>query len=189
MKKFCKKCGEETERNKAGSCKACACIASNKWYYQNLERAKASQKNYVEQNREKLKVYIAQYKKNNRERINALNKNWANKNKEKVSEANKKWGSKNVERLRVIVRNRRARLRTTGTLSLDIAVKLFKLQKGKCACCGEPLGKDYHLDHIMPIALGGENVDKNIQLLRSRCNLQKNAMHPVDFMQNRGFLL
>lgn len=189
MKKFCKKCEEETERNKAGVCKPCACVASNKWYYENMEKAKVSQKNYVEQNRKKLKLYLVQYKKNNRDRINELNKNWAEKNKDKVSLSNKKWCSKNNEKLRVIVRNRRAKLRTTGTLSVDIAAKLFKLQKGKCACCGEPLGSDYHLDHIMPIALGGENVDKNIQLLRARCNMQKQATHPVDFMQRRGFLL
>lgn len=45
------------------------------------------------------------------------------------------------------------------------------------------------MDHILPLALGGTNVDENIQLLRKRCNLQKCAMHPVDFMQSKGRLL
>lgn len=35
----------------------------------------------------------------------------------------------------------------------------------------------------------GTNTDDNIQLLRKLCNLQKSAKHPVDFMQQRGFLL
>jgi 5-methylcytosine-specific restriction endonuclease McrA len=52
-----------------------------------------------------------------------------------------------------------------------------------------PLGDNYHIDHIMPLALGGSNTDDNIQLLRQRCNNQKCAKHPVDFMQSRGFLL
>lgn len=56
-------------------------------------------------------------------------------------------------------------------------------------CCGLPLGDNYHIDHIMPLALGGSNTDDNIQLLRQRCNNQKCAKHPVDFMQSRGFLL
>ena len=46
-----------------------------------------------------------------------------------------------------------------------------------------------HLDHIMPLALGGSNTDDNIQLLRARCNLQKRAKHPVDFMRERGYLI
>lgn len=100
-----------------------------------------------------------------------------------------KWFSENPEARRIYNRNRRAINRATGKLSTSLAAKLFKLQRGKCACCGEPLGADYHLDHIMPLALGGSNTDDNAQLLRARCNLQKNAMHPVEFMRQRGFLL
>jgi len=53
----------------------------------------------------------------------------------------------------------------------------------------QPLGDDFHMDHIMPIALGGSNTDDNMQLLRKECNLQKQAKHPIDFMQSRGLLL
>lgn len=49
--------------------------------------------------------------------------------------------------------------------------------------------KTCHLDHIVPVAMGGPNIDENIQLLRQRCNNQKHSKHPVDFMQQRGFLL
>lgn len=84
----------------------------------------------------------------------------------------------------------RARKRDVGgKLTAGLAARLFKLQQGKCPCCGRPLGRDYHLDHILPLALGGPNEDWNIQLLRRRCNSQKHAKHPIDFMQQRGFLL
>jgi 5-methylcytosine-specific restriction endonuclease McrA len=53
----------------------------------------------------------------------------------------------------------------------------------------QPLGDNYHLDHITPITLGGSNTDDNMQLLRQRCNNQKYNKHPIDFMQSRGFLL
>ncbi len=36
---------------------------------------------------------------------------------------------------------------------------------------------------------GGANIDGNIQLLTGLCNRQKHTKHPVDFMQERGFLL
>ncbi len=124
---------------------------------------------------------------------------WKSKNRDKVKAYNAAYGAahreeakawrranKNVDR--VHKQNRRHRERG-GNLSAGIALKLFKLQRGKCACCGELLGDDYQLDHIMPIALGGKNVDSNMQLLRKVCNLQKHAKHPIDFMQERGLLL
>lgn len=80
-------------------------------------------------------------------------------------------------------------LASGGVLSVGLSAKLFKLQKGMCPCCKQPLGDDYHMDHKMPLALGGSNTDNNMQLLRKKCNQQKNAKHPVDFMQSRGFLL
>jgi 5-methylcytosine-specific restriction endonuclease McrA len=94
----------------------------------------------------------------------------------------------NTEATRIQKLNRRGRA-SGGKLSKGLSVRLFKLQRGKCACCGQPLGTDYHLDHIMPLALGGSNTDENIQLLRATCNRQKNAKHPIDFTQQRGFLL
>lgn len=44
-------------------------------------------------------------------------------------------------------------------------------------------------DHIMPMDLGGSNDASNLQLLCQSCNSSKHAKHPVDFMQERGFLL
>lgn len=101
------------------------------------------------------------------------------------------WNADNSDTRRTYKHNRRARkLEGGGTLSKGLAGRLFAAQRGKCACgCGQPLGENYHLDHRMPLALGGTNTDNNIQLLRPLCNKQKHCKHPVDFMQQRGFLL
>lgn len=91
---------------------------------------------------------------------------------------------------RVNCQNRRARKRENGgKLSADLKDRLFKLQRGKCACCGKPLGDRYHLDHIIPIALGGPNEDWNIQLLKASCNARKGCKDPIEFMQQQGFLI
>lgn len=76
-----------------------------------------------------------------------------------------------------------------GRLSRGLSEKLFKLQRGKCACCRSSINNGFHLDHIEPLSKGGENEDLNIQLLCPSCNKSKHAKHPVDFMQERGFLL
>lgn len=115
---------------------------------------------------------------------------WRKANHEKAAASCAAWAKANPEAIRIIKHNRSARKRENGgVLSKGLAAKLFKLQRGKCPCCKQPLGKNYHLDHIHPVARGGPNIDSNMQLLRKICNLQKHAKHPIDFMQSRGSLL
>ncbi len=68
-----------------------------------------------------------------------------------------------------------------GHLSKNLATKLYFSQRGKCVCCALPLGNFYHMDHIMPLALGGLDIDSNIQLMRSECNRRKGSLHPDDY--------
>ena len=117
-------------------------------------------------------------------------KAWRAANKDRCNKNRKAWYAANPDAVRIQAHNRRARKRSNGgALSTNLSAKLFKLQRGKCACCGLPLGGKYHLDHIMPLALGGSNTDDNMQLLRVTCNQEKWKKHPVDFMQQRGFLI
>ena len=86
--------------------------------------------------------------------------------------------------------NRRARKKGNGgahTVS-DIQFLLAQ-QKEKCVCCRKSIKKQYHIDHIIPIALGGGSEKENLQLLCPACNRQKCAKHPVEFMQEQGFLI
>lgn len=171
-------------------CKACASIYAAKWYAENKEKNKEACAAWYEKNSDKAKAAAAARYIANPEKIKTSISKWRKGNPEKVRAWNAKWNAANLEAKRIYEQNRRARKRDVGgKLSKGLADKLFKLQRGKCACCGKPLGDDYHLDHRMPLALGGANEDWNMQLLRQQCNNQKHARHPVDFMQSRGFLL
>lgn len=197
LTKTCSKCVEakpiaafsRCARNKDGLhvwCKTC----DHAHYVANRERkaardaarwatkkAELGEKNRVWRmaNKNMLSTYHAAYKK---------------ANKEKISAQKAAWRAAHPEIIRIYSHNRRAKKKESGDkLSVDLQSRLYKIQRGKCACCGKPLGADYHLDHIMPLALGGANKDSNIQLLRSGCNQQKWTKHPIDFMQSRGFLL
>ena len=125
---------------------------------------------------------------------------WKLKNPDKVKEAKAAWYRKHKEEIaekdrlagwsRVNGVNRRARVRNCGgRIPVGYDKVLFILQKGKCPCCRKELGDDYHIDHIIPLALGGDNSKGNFQLLRKQCNQKKYAKHPVDYMQSKGFLL
>ena len=103
--------------------------------------------------------------------------------------SDKRYRESNRNKKRVNNQAYRIRARNSGKLSSGIIEKLMNLQHGKCACCGELLYDDFHVDHIIPLSLGGTNTDDNIQLLKSTCNLKKRNMHPIDFMQSKGMLL
>ena len=150
---------------------------------------KISDAKWRSENSEIRKKVDAEWVKNNPDKVRATKKRWVKNNPEKKRRASKNWYKKNPELIRFYGHNYRVKKKGLGKLTKEIAKKLYFLQKGKCACCGKSLGKNFHLDHIMPIALEGANEDWNMQLLTQRCNQQKSAKHPIDFMQSRGFLL
>lgn len=170
--RFCPKCNALTERHRNGTCKPCA-KAYSKLYY--VTYVKSLNISLTDIKKDAVKQYKADYRK-----LNAV----------AIEEYRTAWHVKNPDARRLHGQNRRSRLRNSvGMLSIGLGERLFKLQKGKCPCCGLPLGNDYHLDHINPLSLGGSNEDSNIQLLRPICNSKKHAKHPIDFMQSKGFLL
>lgn len=120
---------------------------------------------------------------------------WCGKNRERWREINnaatRKHHANNPETARRSCQARRARQAgLMGAVSKDIRERLLFKQAGKCACCRKRLRTgDTHLDHVIPLALGGLHEDVNLQLLCQACNLSKGARHPNEFMQTRGFLL
>ena len=78
--------------------------------------------------------------------------------------------------------NRRARKQGNGGShnAADVRSQHAR-QKGHCYWCGVKVGKKYHVDHVIPLALGGSNGPENIVIACPPCNLSKNAKHPMDF--------
>lgn len=136
-------------------------------------------------------INARKYASNNASKIRGQSKEWRLVNKKHIADYKDRWVSVNRDRARMHNKIRRARKRANGgKLSIGLIGKIMILQRRKCACCYADLSVNiYHLDHIMPLALGGKNEDYNIQLLCPACNLSKHAKHPVEFMQQRGFLL
>ena len=86
---------------------------------------------------------------------------------------------------------RRARKQKAGgTFTADQIRELFARQKGKCANCRCKITMEtMHRDHKIPVALGGPNDIRNIQLLCIPCNRRKYAKDPIDFARENGRLL
>lgn len=160
------------------------------WRADNAVELREKKLKYYHENKIKSSNQRKEYRDGNKEKLSIKSRIYYEFNKNKIVAKVAVYRKSNPTKCKIFTENRRARkLKAGGVLSQGLAIRLFKLQRGKCPCCNQPLGTNYHLDHIMPLFLGGSNDDSNIQLLRQRCNNQKHAKHPVDFMQSRGFLL
>lgn len=130
-----------------------------------------------------------QYREAHADQARARAEAWRKANPDKTAAQSRAWAKANPEARRLMQHKRRVS-KKGGEVSPDIYQRLRVLQKGACAVCRAKLAvTSEHLDHIMPLALGGLHADNNLQLLCPPCNLSKNAKHPVEFMQQRGFLL
>ena len=55
----------------------------------------------------------------------------------------------------------------------DERQKLLDLANGCCATCKKAVKKVFHIDHIIPLAEGGSNESKNLQVLCKPCHFDK----------------
>jgi 5-methylcytosine-specific restriction endonuclease McrA len=86
--------------------------------------------------------------------------------------------------------NRRARKASSPGRHTAADIRLIlKAQKARCAYCRASLKNGWHLDHVMPLALGGTNDRRNLQALCPSCNRSKAAKHPIAFAKEVGLLL
>lgn len=182
--KTCTKCGEaksfdlfssdkQKRDGKSSHCKTCKGKAAVDYQRRNPDVAYRLTKAWRERNREQ---------------FNAKNAEWARSPKGK--ESRQAWYEKNKEKVHLYNRARKAMRRgMRKKVTTQRIEDLMQLQKCKCVACRASLEDGYHVDHIMPIALGGDSSPENLQLLCPTCNCSKRAEHPVDFMQRKGMLL
>lgn len=164
---------------------------NKRWREKNAAALKISKKKYVEDNREKVANAKNKYYLDNKEKCLALSKKHHAENKEHYAYLNKKWRENNRDQVRLNNRNRKKKIKEAeGSHTVKDINNIFNLQFGKCAACYEKLvNKNYHVDHIQPLALGGSNFPRNLQILCPPCNMSKGAKPPEEFYILRGFLL
>jgi len=68
----------------------------------------------------------------------------------------------------------RAMRRERRRYSPDLRLRLLIAQQHRCSLCLGPMGYyDSHVDHVVPLSRGGLDVESNMQLVHSNCNLRK----------------
>ena len=202
----CKECVAKKQKVYNGK-NSDAISAHKKKKYQEADVNKRREKwsEYYAKNSEKIKLRAITYHYENREKVLQRKREYWHKNRadliekkrqaridnpQRYKELHKEWVKNNRDRYKEMRRRyKHLRRSAQGRLSQGITDTLSKKQNGKCACCNQKLGSDFHIDHIIPLALGGTNTDDNVQLMKPSCNRKKNAKHQIDYMQEKGYLL
>ena len=151
-------------------------------------------KQYYLKNKEASSEASRQYRKKNPQKIAEYGKNYRDKNKDAIDKKKREYLEANPERKAAAGRSRRARKRNAeGHHVVADVIAIFEKQRGLCAYCGERLLRSgpskYHVDHIVPLALGGSNWPSNLQCLCKTCNLSKGAKDPIEWANQNGMLI
>ena len=153
---------------------------SRDYYHLNKEDIAVKNKEYRESNKDVVLERKRVYRQNNRDKIATAEKEYYEKNKEYVNQRQRLYALANPHVQANVQAIRRSRI-GDDKLSKGIFTKLFSEQLGVCNGCRVDLNgnrKSVHIDHIMPLALGGRNIDENVQLLCAKCNQTKSTKHP-----------
>jgi hypothetical protein len=196
--KTCKDCGEAfpatTEffhADKYGRgglnccCRPCANARQRTYRHATCERRSAKRRRDWEQNNDDATRKQREYRATHpevREKVYRHHCQWATENPDRVRELVRRYRAHHREQTAAWERNRRARKRGNGGThtTADVAAQ-YKRQSGKCYWCGWNVGETYHVDHVVPLALGGSNGSENLVISCPMCNIKKSSKHPIEF--------
>jgi len=143
-------------------------------------------KEYRAANRERRRVSNIAYQAANADRLRAYKAGWYAANKEHHDRTVAAWREANREQRKEYCRlfhSARRRNKNKDKLTVGIIDLLLLEQNDTCPYCFRELSETgFHIDHYMPLALGGKNVDDNVQLTCPTCNMRKGKKHPMVFL-------
>lgn len=131
------------------------------------DRVKASQQKWLAENPERRKEVVQAHYQRNKASENARAVAWRKANPDRIKEHRRGWHQRHREANIARMAARRAKAREYVVSDRD----LRRIMAQPCAHCGS--GERLHLDHIVPLARGGQHAVGNLQMLCQRCNQSK----------------
>lgn len=175
-------------------CKTCNAAGSAAYHSSRREKISARQAAHRAAIREELAAKDAIYYAKNRHKVMVMQAKYRAENRETIAAKAARRRAVNPEVFAERRRNRRAMERNAEGKHTAADVRaIFEKQQGLCANCTTKLlksgAKKYHVDHTLPLALGGSNWPSNLQCLCPACNLSKSAKDPIKWANENGRLL
>lgn len=170
--KYCNKCNIEKSLDKFSKdkygengfhsiCKECIKL----YRFKNKEKIKNYNKEYELKRAEKRKKYDREYAKKNIKKRNIQKKNWKKTEKGKIAVIN-------------LHHKRRTKYKETDiTSEWLLSFKKEAIHCSLCSCKLEEIKTSHprkkHLDHVVPLNVGGTHTMDNVRYLCQTCNLQR----------------
>lgn len=166
----------QTKDGYKSRCKICNAEEMRGYYATHADSVKKSVNLWISKNKDKHSSYVQK---------------WLQKNVEKKKASNSIWKKCRNDLVNASTQKRRATKRSQlGVVSKNIVEKMMRSQRHLCINCKTDLKQSgYHIDHIMPLSLGGIHADENLQLLCPTCNIKKHNKHPIAWANENGRLL
>lgn len=153
----------------------------------NKDKIKAKKKAYYEANADKLKAYRQAYCKANPDKVKAQEKAYREANKDRVKATTKAYYEANKDRIKTTRKAyyeankdyflakaaRRKALKIPALLPTTDNELIKKLYKQR-AEMSKKHGEKYHVDHIIPLSIGGAHHQDNMRVITAKENLEKN---------------
>jgi 5-methylcytosine-specific restriction endonuclease McrA len=165
----------------SGHCRKCVCARISNRYRSDpthvLQRAYEWRRKNQDRHRETSRKW---YRENSNKRLLKI-REWQNQNLEKKRLIDRKWARNNPSAL--LEKNHRRRARINGNTTSNCRDKEQKLRLASfCYWCGGLLTrKTFSIDHIVPIARGGQHRPENLVAACRRCNFSKGKKSPEEW--------
>ncbi len=158
-------------------------VAKNKaWRAQHPDKVRAYSRQYYWNNLGRCREWAIEYGRQHRHEKLVYNIRYYAANKEKILWKNSQWRRQHIEQVAALSRKRRAAVfGASGTHNEDDVARIYDEQNGLCYWCGVAVGEERHVDHYMPLCLGGSNDPDNLVIACPKCNLRKGSKHPDEF--------
>ena len=148
-------------------------------------------KQYYEGNKDTIAEKHKQYYEGNKDTIAERKKQYYEGNKDTIAEKHKRYYKTFLGRkaIKAGSQNRRARKKKAeGKITKTVVLQVEENNRqeyGKLACvyCGAAVSDDYHLDHRVPLARGGDNTIENLAIACPTCNLRKHTKTDEEFLE------
>ena len=159
------------------------------WREANSEKARATAKACAKANPERKQANGAAWRKANPERVHATKAAWAKANPEKKRAGDaaylathreesrakaKAWAKVNPEKRASTAAARRARKASAPVVESVDRAGIWARDGGRCHSCGKKCDREnWHLDHLVPLSLGGEHSARNLAVAHPFCNISR----------------
>jgi 5-methylcytosine-specific restriction endonuclease McrA len=148
---------------------------STKWNKENKDRRKVIRKASYDRNIDKIRERRANKSPEQLEGARAAGLKWSRNNKEQAAAIRRKWLIDNPHKSREMAARRRARIAGQLGNMPDNAFKTILDRYPICLFPGCEEADNLHIDHVIPIALGGMHDINNLQVLCRHHNTSKGA--------------